>query len=102
VVITVDVSILLEDLRHIIDDIEHKSRSKWSHTKSQIKTTGDVKPYKNSVDIVTLNYNDTEIYEIKQMVKDILITRRAIDYVAIEDQDEGNNLKIVKKIMQND
>jgi hypothetical protein len=79
-----------------------KSRSKWSHTKSQIKTTGDVKPYKNSVDIVTLNYNDTEIYEIKQMVKDILITRRAIDYVAIEDQDEGNNLKIVKKIMQND
>jgi hypothetical protein len=96
-VITVDVSILPEDLRLIIDEIKSTIRTSRVYAKNRETTGTNMDGQNNKNNIVTVDQDKSKIHEIKQKVKDALIKHRIKDYVVIDDTNTDNQLKIVDK-----
>jgi|GEM_PF-1185384 len=96
-VITIDVSILPEDLRPIIDEIKSTIHSNRVYAKNREKTETDTHGQNNKNNIITVDQDKSKIHEIKQKVKDALIKLRIRDYVVIDDTNTDSQLKIVDK-----
>ena len=96
-VIVIDVSILPDNLRYIIDEIKRINYTNEVYAKNNEKTVPDVGGQNNKTSIITMDKDKSKIREIKQRIKDILIKQRIKDYVVIDDIDNNNQLKIVNK-----
>ena len=96
-VIVIDVSILPDNLRYIIDEIKRINYTNEVYAKNNEKTFPDVSGQNNKTSIITMDKDKSKIREIKQRIKDILIKQRIKDYVVINDTDNNNQLKIVNK-----
>ncbi|HEY7572810.1 MAG TPA: C2H2-type zinc finger protein [Nitrososphaeraceae archaeon] len=96
-VITIDVSILPENLRLIFDEIKRTTRTNGVNAKNKEKTITDMDGQNDKTNIITVDKDKSKIHEIKQKIKDALIKHRIKDYVVIDDIDNDNQLRIVNK-----
>jgi hypothetical protein len=97
VVIIIDVSILPENLWHIIDDMKRTNHTNENLTKNKEKTIFDEKEYCNKINAISVDEDKSKMNEIKQKIKDVLIKYGIKDYVVIDDENDSNKLKIVNK-----
>ncbi|HEY7078191.1 MAG TPA: C2H2-type zinc finger protein [Nitrososphaeraceae archaeon] len=86
-----------DNLLYIIDEIKRINYTNEVYAKNNEKTVPDMGGQNNNISIITIDKDKSEIREIKQRIKDILIKQRIKDYVVINDIDNNNQLKIVNK-----